>query len=916
MPYVGCRVKGRAANQSTSYWTYGWYNIYVPNRPEIKVELGTWPSATFNWEIPESSLTQVDVKTTGAPWFTRLILTSVLVKDSAIENGADIDWNTTIPGLTTTFNGTTSSSTRYENTFTSETGSFVVAEDSSQISKNKAENGYAVKVDYNSPISVQRPMDTVETEYKIAVPNAGVLCPDGNWSTGSSALAVDNSGGSIFTIDDLVGEDECLFVRVNSVYDGKTTYGEPMAIDFGKLATPTSLSATPDATTHKVTITAKNESDVPDSFLVVRYMTEDNPNGFDIGVSTTGPGNKTITGIQCPVWTSTPRFGVYAVAPAGCYTTKSRGGGVTGYIMTPTMKSDLTSAGGTIPEAPASVSAVPTKVSGTVLVSWAWSWADADGAEISWADHDDAWESTDEPNTYDVTKLRTGSWNVSGLHTGIKWYFRVRLFQTNEETRTYGAYSSTVVVDLASAPHVPVLTAPVGIITEDGQVDVSWVYSTTDGTGQAAAEIAEVTIVSNNKVYTPIAQTQTAQHITLSAAALGWQSGETHTIVCRVRSASGVDSDGWSNELDIAVAEPIECDITATSLETVSVPSYDQDGEAFTRSALSLTEMPMTATVEGAGDYGTTTLTIVRDEAYYIERPDETDFNGYAGETIYTYTQQGEAQITVNLDDLIGHLDDGASYKLIATVQDGLGQTSTESINFEVHWEHQPAAPTATVTISNDLTAILSPIAPTGAAETDVCDIYRLSIDKPVLVYEGATFGESYLDPRPTIGSHGGYRFVTRTVNGDYITAQNRVAWKDYTGGINVPYNIIDFGDDRIELEYDIELDTSWEKNFKMTEYLGGSVQGDWTKAIKRSGTLGGDAIVTDDIELIQAMRRLAEYPGICHIRTKDGSNYTADIQVQEKYTQGTAHKIANFTLKVTRVDSQEQDGIMYEVTS
>ena len=414
----------------------------------------------------------------------------------------------------------------------------------------------------------------------------------------------------------------------------------------------------------------------------------------------------------------------------------------------------------------------------------------------------------------------------------------------------------------------------------------------------------------------PIAQTLTAQHVTIDAQDQGWNSGENHTLVCRVVSASGRQSDEWSNEVTVAVADPVTCEITQTSLESVTVYYVDDDEEEVGFTETALTEMPMTVTVEGAGEQGTTTLSIERAAAYHVDRPDESEFNGFEGETVYTITQTGEDQITINLSDLIGHLDDSASYNLIATVQDGLGQTASEEIGFSVRWSHQPDAPDATIEIDNEnLYAVLTPIAPTGAELTDVCDIYRLSVDKPELVYEGATFGEEYIDPYPTIGEHGGYRFVTRTINGDYITDgddKGSFAWTDFEAGVDVDYNIIDFGSDTVRLAYDIDLDNSWEKGFKQTEYLGGSVQGDWSKAIKRSGSISGNAIVTDDDELIQAMRRLATHPGICHVRTKDGSSFSADVQVNEKYAQNTAHKIANFSLKITRVDPQIPDGLPY----
>ncbi|MBQ1565148.1 MAG: hypothetical protein IIZ82_03360, partial [Clostridia bacterium] len=225
--------------------------------------------------------------------------------------------------------------------------------------------------------------------------------------------------------------------------------------------------------------------------------------------------------------------------------------------------------------------------------------------------------------------------------------------------------------------------------------------------------------------------------------------------------------------------------------------------------------------------------------------------------------------------------------------------------------EHQAAIPDAYVQIDEEyMVAVMTPIAPTGAAATDVCDIYRLSADKPQLIYKGATFGEDYVDPYPTIGEHGGHRFVTRTAEGDYITEDNTFAWFDDAKTLEADYNLIEFGDGRVELRYNIDLSSDWQKDFKQTTYLGGSVQGDWNKAVTRSANITAAVVAADDPELIESMRRLAAYPGICHIRTKDGSSFAADVQVSETYAQNTAHKIANFALKITRVDQQTLEGM------
>jgi hypothetical protein len=174
------------------------------------------------------------------------------------------------------------------------------------------------------------------------------------------------------------------------------------------------------------------------------------------------------------------------------------------------------------------------------------------------------------------------------------------------------------------------------------------------------------------------------------------------------------------------------------------------------------------------------------------------------------------------------------------------------------------------------------------------------------------------VDPYPAIGVLGGHRFVFKTASGDYITEGNEFAWVDTMAGdygdmINCDANVIDFGSGKVALEYNIDLSNQWKKDFKETAYLGGSVQGDWNTAVSRTGSLSGAVVYTDDPETIEAMRRLAVYPGICHIRTKDGSSYSADVQVSESYSQDTAHEVISFSLAITRVDPEGYDGMTLE---
>lgn len=331
-----------------------------------------------------------------------------------------------------------------------------------------------------------------------------------------------------------------------------------------------------------------------------------------------------------------------------------------------------------------------------------------------------------------------------------------------------------------------------------------------------------------------------------------------------------------------------------------------------------LSEMPMTVTVTGAGDNGATIVYIERAEDYRIYRPDENDFNGFEGETIAQYSQIGENQITFDSkESLIGALDDGAKYRIIAVISDDLGQTASTSKDFVVHWDHQAVIPSATVDIDEDnYIAKITPEKPEGWAEGDVVDIYRLSLDKPELIIENAAFDVTYVDPYPTLGEHSGYRVVFKTANNDYITKDNQFAWIDVADDyLDTTYNLFDFGNNRVELLYNIDLSNSWSKDFKETKYLGGHIQGDWNPGVSRTGSVSSVSIIGFDDEgyndsgTIEAMRRLATYSGICHVRTRDGSSFAADIQVSENLPHDQWDLIS-YTLNITRVDPEGLEGM------
>ena len=218
---------------------------------------------------------------------------------------------------------------------------------------------------------------------------------------------------------------------------------------------------------------------------------------------------------------------------------------------------------------------------------------------------------------------------------------------------------------------------------------------------------------------------------------------------------------------------------------------------------------------------------------------------------------------------------------------------------------------------SSAYVAYITPTAPTGTAEGDVCDIYRLSADKPELIVRGGEWGTTYVDPYPTMGEFGGHRVVFRSINDDYITVDEQPAWIDLGPSdgdiLDLPGAIINFNGETLRLLYNIKLDSSWAKDFEETKYLGGSVQGDWNPAISRTGSLGVVAVSLWDHDTIQSLRRLAAYAGVCHVRTSEGSSFAADVQVSESREAGPEYPLVDFSLSYTRVDSEEPDGMTYD---
>lgn len=921
---------GVTTNYDWSGWSTKTMDLTAPETPSLTMT----PSeeynnvCTFSWSTPNVSASNLK-PVYDVEWQT------MLVKESTVTDGSKLSWKSNATGWAVGTGSASGSSTRTEDTDLLATAGYtrwfrvrsrgcggnggikgcsywkyakrVYAIPYKPVinSAAKEANPSWIRMQWTANQNAAHPIDYVEAQYTIDTPAANLAVPVGaSWTTAATIKDTGGTDSAYFLTSDSVGVDECLWVRTVAKYGKTENASSPKIATMGALETPTGLSVSINAETYMATVSASNESDVPDSELAIVFR-ERGKNDIVIGII---EHNESSATVKCPEWESAAdiSFGVYAFQ--GTYIGKGALAGGFTYTIYANMKSAATFDGGTVPVAPSGVAVSLSETPGEAVLEWGWAWSGSNMAELSWSTNPNAWESTNEPDTYEVTNINTPRWRISGLDEGETWYFRVRLADKSDDSITYGPYSDTVELDMSSAPSVPSMSLSKAAILEGEEFVASWTYSTTDGTYQSYAEVYQATVSSGVVVVgSRIASVTTAQHVEISPPET-WTEGNIYYLIARVTSASGKVSE-WSDPVPIYVVEQMVCTIASTSLEEITVGEGDTE-----RSVLSLTEMPLTATITGAGDGGTTTLAIERAADYHMIRPDDSTLDGYEGETIALIRQNGEAEISVVLEDLIGALDDGAAYNLIATVEGGYGQTASETISFEVHWDHQAEIPTASVEMINGAT-VITPVAPESAEAGDVCDIYRLTVDVPELIVQNGVFGTAYVDPYPAIGPAGGHRVVHRTLNGDYITEDNQPAWidlgEDDDDILDIDYGIINFNGESIEIRYNMTLSSSWKKDFKETTYLGGSIQGDWNPAVSRTGTI--EVIVPyDDLDSIQKLRRLAEYSGICHVRTNDGSSYSANVSVSDDISHDEAGKLMHYSLSITRVEPETLDGLLY----
>lgn len=804
----------------------------------------------------------------------------------------------------------------------------------------------------NIDIPKVNPNDTIQVEYAVTNPyvvqtvdsendisKSKLILPDDftGWSIGDTFTGAGVPDKYTFKYPVRILDNTALFLRINRIHDNITSLGTPFIMDqyesevtgrstqVWPLSSPVLLSLNAKEGSKEVTVTVRNTAELAEggnhSFIAV-YQRIGNDSENVIGIIPYLQGEDTATFKGDWKDTENPSFGIRCFV-ANYTPTQRKSSGVTIYQISNILmqSSGIIWKDDAVSKPPGNVK-VSRYNSTTALVEWDWTWDEADSAEISWSDNKIAWDSIDDPPTYVLSNTRRGFRYVTGL-SPTTYYFRVRFIKSEGEYVTYGKYSEDKEILMASAPSIPTLTLSDedGVVAADDEVTAYWGYESTDGTPQGKAIIGEV--ARDNETPTPLQDAIVPNSSTKYAfkpSQFGWTEGQ-HYISVKVTSGSGQDSNGWSNPVGINIAPKPVIHITGIGGADDAIKSVSDDEEGY---IYALTRMPIVFSVSGSGRRGFCSVVIERASDFDIERPDDTTIVGFSGETITSMvfrppesTTDDTIPVLINVDDLMGQLDNTAQYLMTVSITDEYGQTDSVEYPFTVAWDYFATMPSADIIIDFDNDRALITPYPGGEIEDgDYCRIYRLSADKPQLVLDYGIFGEQYEDIYPTFGRFGGYRIVHVSRYGDYKTEDNLIAMTEYSKVGNDEdidqYDqfvvSINFDGNVVEFPGNISLSASWAKDFQTTKYLGGSIQGDWNPGVQRTGSINGTVPVEYEAETVYGLRLLADYSGICHVRTPEGSNFYADVQVKDDREEKWVNKISKISLSYTKVDGEEEE--------
>ena len=508
---------------------------------------------------------------------------------------------------------------------------------------------------------------------------------------------------------------------------------------------------------------------------------------------------------------------------------------------------------------------------------------DADGTELTWSEHSDAWRSTEAPSSYEFTwsdgQITQGGTTyrdsarvvVRGLEASKQYFFRARRYMEGEDERTYSDWSSTADAITGVAPEGVTLTAP-AVVARGRSFALSWVIG--DGPEQTAWEVLTGAVVTDGKTSEWVGETTIVASgegpicfCTLEAERVASLVGDASALPLSVRSARG----GEFAESAISIVTIADApELTLTIPETVTA-----QGPTISLSCTLAADVRITCSSMGAvGD-----------------SPDGMR-EQVAGDVVWSdaispeWAGTGPFTCDVTLPTGLA-LWNNASYTVSVIARDPLTGLESEQADgtFTVAWAHPAPSPSESIAVTpSDTTdadgnrtrqVTITLAAPADAAESDTYDVFRVTPDGVYAIAVGQSLDAVVVDPyAPYGGAEKVYRVAVTTADGD-------TDWLDFPYELGGHDMRIDFGTQYVELPWNVTLTDSWSKDFESRAHIGSETpEGYWNESVSRGLSFSTDIRKVEDRARAVALRALAQHSGPCFVRTPTGSAFEANVNV------------------------------------
>ena len=799
-----------------------------------------------------------------------------------------------------------------------------------------------------------RPVDTVTIQY-IDLDTYLSNYIDNDEDMGSWSTAKSNIHSSIKKIEtDEIGyvpNDKVRYFRIQAVHDGNIVNGARTRADYGRPSDVTNLTANVVDTYDKNNNVIKNielswtapATQLLNSDTQIKIYLNSNTKlvktityGDADWPKNTIPGSGKMSWVYSNVLESDIdkfRFKVVVHVGGASDKSKSKSG-----LANPSAESDgvWTNDSLTIPEQCYNLKAKRlSDTDTTVELTWI-NPTNTDtlenGVEVAWSNYRYAWESNTAPTTNTFENGALEKAYIVGLTEGETYYFWVRPYYESADGIVYGLWSDVCTdendstgIFLYEDPDIPILSTSRTWVKEGGVLQAQWLFSTSGTLPQNGATIciAKATIVEDTEESTTETTEENLEwnilesvigeedHCTLDFNKLVnneylYPAGN-YKLKVRCSNDAGETVD--SETVDLMIAAIPTCTLTSSSLEDTTLTAITESVDADTGEVVETTEtysatvlkaLPLTVTVGGSSDNLIYNLYIYCAQNFDWQHPDNDD-TVFGGDCIWT----SEVSVGTTIIES-ARLADNSLYRLSLTATDpDTGIISEEQyIDFEVHWEHQAMTPiNSTVSIldyrdtDGGTFAILTPVKPDGALDTDVCDIYRCTADKRQLCASGVSWGSTVIDAFPTFGDIylPAYCFCTRTSEG-------AESWYDVSYKLTGSGVIINFGNQEVKLPFNVSINDSRSKQGTIRSHLGGTKIHYAQPQIESKQSITSDIVKVDDEDTIELLYELSRFTDICYVRTSTGMGFpaTVDVSLNTQYN----NKIVSVSISATEVDA------------